>query len=64
MYSPDQMLRGANQDFMRMNPYAVEHFNHKGINTQTDGGNKLINAMFSLHFEVLGVRAYVGFILC
>ena len=48
------MLRGANQDFMRMNPYAVEHFNHKGINTQTDGGNKLINAMFSLHFGSFG----------
>lgn len=54
LYSSDQMLRGANHDFMRMNPYAVEHFNHKGINTQTDAGNKLINAMFSLHFGSFG----------
>lgn len=54
LYSPDQMLRGANNDFMRMNPYAVEHFNYRGINTQTDAGNKLINAMFSLHFGSFG----------
>lgn len=54
LYSSEQMLRGASNDFMRMNPYQVEKFNISGINTQTDAGNKLINAMFSLHFGSFG----------
>ncbi|WP_151982280.1 PepSY-associated TM helix domain-containing protein [Acinetobacter guerrae] len=54
LYSPNQLLRGANNDFMSMNPYAVDHFNSSGINTQTNAGNKLINAMFSLHFGSYG----------
>lgn len=54
LYSPDQVLRGANQDFMRMNPYAVENFDHKGINTQTSVPDKIINSLFSLHFGSYG----------
>lgn len=54
LYSSEQMLRGASNDFMRMHPYQVEKFNYSGINTQTDAGNKLINAMFSLHFGSFG----------
>lgn len=54
LYSPNQMLRGASDDFMRINPYNVESFNHEGINTQTSAGMKAINAMFSLHFGSYG----------
>lgn len=54
LYSSEQMLRGASNDFMRMHPYQVEKFNYNSINTQTDAGNKLINAMFSLHFGSFG----------
>ncbi|MDM1759303.1 PepSY-associated TM helix domain-containing protein [Acinetobacter sp. 251-1] len=54
LYSPDQMLRGASQDFMRMNPYAVEKLDASGINTQNGTSEKLVNAMFSLHFGSFG----------
>lgn len=54
LYSPHHLLRGANQDFMRLNPYAVEHFDHSGINTQSSAGNTFINALFSLHFGSYG----------
>lgn len=54
LYSDDQMLRGASNDFMRMNPYQVESYNYSGINTQNSAGNKWINAMFSLHFGSFG----------
>ena len=54
LYSDTQMLRGANNDFMTLNPYHVEHYNHKGINTQTSNGQNFVNALFSLHFGSYG----------
>lgn len=54
LYSDDQMLRGANNDFMFMNPYNVNHYRNQGINTQSSAGNKAINALFSLHFGSYG----------
>lgn len=54
LYSDDQMLRGASQDFMRMNPYAVDKFDVSFINTQNTASDKLVNAMFSLHFGSFG----------
>lgn len=54
LYSSDQMLRGASNDFVRMNPYQIEKINYSGISTQTDAGNTLVNAMFSLHFGSYG----------
>ncbi len=54
LYSSDQLLQSANNDFMRLNPYAVEHFDYSSINTQTSASSKLISAMFSLHFGSYG----------
>ena len=54
LYSQSQMLRGANNDFMRMNPYNVEVYNHQGINTQTSNAQNFVNALFSLHFGSYG----------
>ena len=54
LYSSSQMLRGANNDFMTLNPYNVEVFNHQGIHTQTSHLNTLVNSFFSLHFGSYG----------
>lgn len=54
VYSSDQMLRGATQDFMTMNPYKVSEYNNKFLNTETGAWNKLVNSMFSLHFGSFG----------
>ena len=54
LYSGEQMLRGASNDFMRMNPYEVDRYNHSGIHTQAGAGETAINAMFSLHFGSYG----------
>lgn len=54
LYSGKQMLRGASNDFMRMNPYAVDRYNNSGIHTQASAGETAINAMFSLHFGSYG----------
>ena len=54
LYSAKQMLRGASNDFMRMNPYAVDRYNNSGIHTQTSAGETAINALFSLHFGSYG----------
>lgn len=54
LYSSSQMLRGANHDFMRLNPYNVNVYNHQGINTQTSNAQNVVNALFSLHFGSYG----------
>lgn len=54
LYSSSQLLRGANNDFMRLNPYNVDVYDHRGINTQTDHANTFINALFSMHFGSYG----------
>lgn len=54
LYSGDLMLRGASQDFMRMNPYVIEKSDSSGLYTQNGASDKFITAMFSLHFGNFG----------
>lgn len=54
LYSGEQLLRGANYDFMSMNPYNVDIYNHQGIHTQTPNANTFVHTLFSLHFGSYG----------
>lgn len=54
LYGSEQLLRGANNDFMRMNPYNVEIVDYKGIHTQTSIANTIVHAFFGLHFGSYG----------
>lgn len=54
MYSPDQMLRGDNYDYLMFNPYQTTAYNTTNLNAFSGGLNKLLNAMFSLHFGNFG----------
>ncbi|MBF7685398.1 PepSY domain-containing protein [Acinetobacter sp. B10A] len=54
LYSDHQMLRSASNDFVRMNPYLPKKINYSNISTQTDAGNTLVTALFSLHFGSYG----------
>lgn len=54
VYSDTQMLRGANQDFMTMNPYQVSKYNNRALNTENGAWSKVVNSMFSLHFGSFG----------
>ncbi|GAA5014130.1 PepSY-associated TM helix domain-containing protein [Acinetobacter puyangensis] len=54
LYSPNQMLRGDNFDYMSFNPYQTEAFKTNTLDTQSSVAEKVIKSMFSLHFGNFG----------
>ncbi len=65
LYSPDQMLRGDNFDYMMINPYQQQPYQVNTLNVHASAADQVIKSMFSLHFGNFGgnITRWMYFIL-
>lgn len=54
IYSPNQMLRGANHNFLVMNPYTKIFVSTDVLNEKKSALDHFVQSMFSLHFGNFG----------